>query len=175
VNEITTERCRLNSLVESDAPDVLRLVQSAECREFLGGTVDSAAFPDRFRTMLSDGGAHHWVVRLQDGAEFIGLLSLGPHHDGEEIEVSYQFLPEFWGRGLAIESLRALLSAWWEPFAQDSVIAETQTANTRSMRLLESLGFRQERTLVRFEAEQAIFRLNRRGVGEVQEVGESRI
>ena len=156
--EIRTERCCLQSLVEPDAPDILRLVQCAECRQYLGGTVDSGAFPDRFRGMLDDGANQHWVVRLKDGGQFLGLLSLGPHHDGQDQEVSYQFLPEFWGRGLALESLRALMVEAEERFGLVTVIAETQTANTRSIRLLESLGFQHERTLIRFDAEQAIYR-----------------
>jgi len=97
------------------------------------------------------------VVRLTGEGQFEGLLSLGPHHDGKDQEVSYQLLPEFWRRGLASESLRALMVEARERFGLDRVIAETQTANTRSIRLLESLGFQRERILVRFDAEQAIY------------------
>jgi len=156
--EITTGRCRLHTSTELDAPNILRLLQSAEVRKYLGGPVDSAAFSDRFRAMLSDRATHYWVVRIKGEEQFAGLLSLGPHHDGQDQEVSYQFLPEFWGRGLASESLRALMVEERERLGPDSVIAETQTANTRSIRLLESLGFVRERTLIRFDAEQAIYR-----------------
>jgi ribosomal-protein-alanine N-acetyltransferase len=156
--EIKTEKCRIHTLAEVDAPDVLRLVQNAESRQFLGGPVDSAAFPNRFHAMLNDEATHHWVVRLTGEGQFAGLLSLGPHHDGRDQEVSYQFLPEFWGRGLASESLRALLGEAWKRFGLENVIAETQTANTRSIRLLESLGFLREQILIRFDAEQAVYR-----------------
>jgi [ribosomal protein S5]-alanine N-acetyltransferase len=159
--EITTERCRLDPLSESDAPDILRLLQSPECREYLGGPIDPAAFPDRLRAMLADEATHQWVVRLRDARDFAGLLSFGPHHDGQDQEVSYQFLPEFWGQGLAVESLRALLPEALNRLDLNTVIAETQTANTRSTRLLENLCFQHERTLIRFNAEQAIYRLNR--------------
>jgi ribosomal-protein-alanine N-acetyltransferase len=155
--EIMTERCRLDALTEVDAPDILRLLQSSESRRYLGGPVDRAAFPDRLRAMLDDGVTQHWVVRLTGEGQFVGLLSLGPHHDGKDQEVSYQLLPEFWRRGLASESLRALMVEARERFGLDRVIAETQTANTRSIRLLESLGFQRERILVRFDAEQAIY------------------
>jgi ribosomal-protein-alanine N-acetyltransferase len=156
--EVPTLRCGLGALTELDAPDILRLVQSEECRRYLGGPVDVAAFPNRFRAMLEDGATHQWVVRLTDAGQFAGLLSLGPHHDGQDLEVSYQFLPEFWGHGVASESLRALMIEAREQFSLESVIAETQTANTRSIRLLERLGFQQERILIRFDAEQAIYR-----------------
>lgn len=88
----------------------------------------------------------------------MGPLSIGPHHDGQDLEVSYQFLPEYWGLGLASESVGAFIVGMRGRLGYDSVTAETQTANPRSTRLLEALGFLRKRTLIRFDAEQVIYR-----------------
>jgi ribosomal-protein-alanine N-acetyltransferase len=84
------------------------------------------------------------------------MIFLGRHLDGEDMEVSYQFLPESWGKGLANETVGAIVD-----FARDSlhvlrIIAETQTANVRSKALLERLGMRPIRSLKRFGEEQVV-------------------
>lgn len=67
MTEITTERCVLQPLTESDESDVLGLVQNIETRRFLGGPVFVAAVGDRFVAMLDEPNTHHWAVRMKVG------------------------------------------------------------------------------------------------------------
>jgi RimJ/RimL family protein N-acetyltransferase len=89
----------------------------------------------------------------------IGAVSVGDQHG--EPEVSYVFVPEVWGRGLAGEALTALLGWLWSETSHASVIAVTQTANARSCQLLERLGFTFEREFVEWNAAQSQYRLDR--------------
>ena len=50
-------------------------------------------------------------------------------------------MPEYWGQGFAFEAAKALLVWGWGTLDVDSIIAVTQSANERSLRLLERLGF----------------------------------
>ena len=76
------------------------------------------------------------------------------------MEVSFVLMPEAQGSGLARAAVAAaLLEAWLLGLAQ--VVAETQTANTRSVRLLEALGFTAWKEVVRFGKAQTVFVISR--------------
>lgn len=99
-----------------------------------------------------------WVVRGQQGR--LGLVELSRHKDGADWEVSYQFAPKAWGRGYAFEAVGQALAYAQEELGLSQVIAETQRANAASCALLLRLGFVEERSVLRFGAEQVIFRKN---------------
>ena len=85
------------------------------------------------------------------------MIFLGRHHDGEDVEVSYQFLPKSWGKGLASETVGAIVDFGRDSLHLPAIIAETQVANVRSKALLERLGMRPVRLLKRFGEEQVIY------------------
>ena len=58
----------------------------------------------------------------------------------QEVEIGYRLLPAYWGAGLANEASRVALS-WVFSLGSKSVEAFIEPANTRSIRLLERLGF----------------------------------
>lgn len=91
----------------------------------------------------------------------IGLVSLAPHHEGVYQEVSYQFLPCWWGKGYASEVVSVILHFALHGLNLSTVVAETQTANKASCQLLERLGMQLERTVFMFGAEQALYSIKR--------------
>jgi ribosomal-protein-alanine N-acetyltransferase len=97
-----------------------------------------------------------WAVRGIETGEFVGMIFLGRHHDGEDVKVSYQFLPESWGEGLATETVGAIVDFAKDRLHLSRIIAETQIANVRSKALLEPLGMRPVRWLKRFGEEQVV-------------------
>jgi ribosomal-protein-alanine N-acetyltransferase len=109
-----------------------------------------------------DSTERHWAIRLKSDGEFVGMVSLGVHHDGTDTEISYLLLPEWWGQGYAKEAVRAVVDLALGDLGLPRVVAETQTANVASCRLLESLGMRLERRVERFGAEQAIYATDNR-------------
>jgi len=70
-------------------------------------------------------------------AGFIGLVHPGGQ---EEAEVKYALLRSRWGRGLATEAVRALLSYGWEAHRIRRVIATVAPANVASRRVLARAG-----------------------------------
>ena len=87
----------------------------------------------------------------------MGIITLAPHHDGEDTEVSYLLLPEWWGQGYATEAVQAILDHGLANLGLSRIIAETQTANAVSVRLLKRVGMTFERNVERFGAEQSIY------------------
>jgi len=61
-----------------------------------------------------------------------------------------------WGAGYAFEAAAAILRAGAAELADQPVILITQSANTRSRRLADRLGFRFVRTFHAYDAEQTL-------------------
>jgi len=155
---IETDRCDLTHLHADDEASFVQVHLDEDVRRYLGGAKDEAAtrlgFAGLVQAMPVDG---FWVVRLKENGAFMGIISLGLHHDGVDTEISYQFLPVFWGQGYATETVKAVVDYAFDSLKLQRVIAEIQTANRASCRLLEQLGMCLERMVERFGAEQAIY------------------
>jgi ribosomal-protein-alanine N-acetyltransferase len=61
-------------------------------------------------------------------------------------EIGYDLARPYWGYGIASEALSAMLQFCFEDMAFNHVEADTLVVNTRSVRLLERLGFQREGT-----------------------------
>ncbi|WP_035445414.1 GNAT family N-acetyltransferase [Atopococcus tabaci] len=157
-----TKRCSIHAFKESDSAEVKKLYLNHEVRKYLGGIRKEEAVEAVLDDMLhSSEDSYYWVVREKHTDYFIGLISIDPHHDGTYVEISYQFLPDWWGRGYATETVGFILRVAFTELNLSKVIAETQTANVSSRKLLERLGMKLERTTTRFGAEQAIYSIER--------------
>jgi len=155
---IETERCSIKTLHANDVSDVGSLYVNHEVRKYLGGPRQEVAISTLLDEMLAPtDNSYYWVVREKKTDRFIGLVSLDPHHDGVNMEVSYQFLPEWWGKGFATEVVQVIIDSALNILNLGTIVAETQTANEPSCRLLEKLGMKLEKTVYRFGAEQAIY------------------
>ena len=154
---IHTERCILNHPEAGDREDVFRLRTDPDVRRFLGGPAEVATFDYRFSHILESDSDRYWAVRAGADRAFIGLVSLDPYHNDVDTEVSYEFLPEYWGKGFATESVGAVISFALKNLGLDRIVAETQAANLPSRRLLERLGMRMIGSVDRFGEEQAIY------------------
>lgn len=153
-----TERCTINRLQESDYSDVEKIYANQEVRKFLGGIRTEDSIRVAFEEMLtSSQETFHWAVREKQTERMIGLVSLDLHHEGIHREVSYQFLPCWWGKGYAQETVSVIIHFAQHELNLSTVVFETQTANKASCQLLERLGMQLERTLFRFGAEQALY------------------
>ncbi|WP_281863373.1 GNAT family N-acetyltransferase [Planomicrobium okeanokoites] len=153
-----TERCVLSAFQESDCEDVSKLFVNEEVRRYLGGIRDADSLKETLESMLTpQPAAYYWVVRGESTKEFIGLISLDLHHDGIDCEVSYQLLPDWWGKGYAAETVTVIIDFALNSLKLPAVLAETQSENFASCRLLEKLGMGLERKVFRYEAEQSIY------------------
>lgn len=152
-----TDRCVLIPFDRTDSRELKQLYMNQEVRKYLGGVRSEAEMPQIVEGMLHAWEEHHWVIRKRGAPEFIGLISLDLHHDGSFHEVSYQLLPEWWGNGYGIEAVQAVLDYAFHRLNLPKVVAETQTMNIPSRNLLERAGFREERRVIRFGAEQIIY------------------
>ncbi|MFD7325939.1 GNAT family N-acetyltransferase [Streptomyces sp. NPDC059875] len=154
---LTTERLLLRPVRARDVPAVTRLWTDPDVRFHLGGPVVEQVVRIRQRRIVGAPGVHA-VVRASDGT-LLGLVTVEPAARDGETEVSYQFLPEYWGQGYAREAVAAAVDRALE--TTPSVVAVTQEANGRSRRLLEAVGMVHAASFVEFEAHQVLYRRTR--------------
>lgn len=155
---IETKRCMLTLFQKTDRKEVSQLFSNSKVRTFLGGVRTSDSIAVIMDEMLApEDGSCNWVVRKKGTADFIGLISLDLHHEGVDQELSYQFLPDWWSRGYATEAAAAIIDYAFSELQLPAVVAETQSANLPSCRMLEKIGMKLERKVIRFGAEQSIY------------------
>ena len=159
---LQTTRCHLTELKKSDLEHIIALRTNKNVRRFLGGPITEKVATSRFADMLKPKtSVHQWVVRAKSDHAFIGLITLSPHHDNNDTEISYEFLPQWWGKGYATEAVGTIIDHAFKTLNLPRVVAETQMANTASRRLLERLGMSLEQTVERFGEQQAIYAICR--------------
>ncbi|MEO0912569.1 MAG: GNAT family N-acetyltransferase [Pseudomonadota bacterium] len=154
---LETKRLVLRAALPLDRPFVRRLLTDAAVRRYLGGVVAPKDLEAAVTANLArDDGEDVWIVASRAGGK-AALVALTWHRDGQDIELSYQFCREAWGRGFAREALVCVRDYALGERGLARVIAETQAANARSVRLLRDLGMREVARLERFGAAQVIF------------------
>ncbi|EKN42484.1 hypothetical protein N452_10960 [Clostridium botulinum A2 117] len=162
---IKTNRCKMGKVQDSDYEKIKELYTDEKVRKFLGGIVSNEKFNSSFNDMLTcDDNSFYWVVRLKDNNEVIGLASLDKHHDGLSTEVSYQFMPQYWGYGYAEEVVRRIIDYAFDELIIKKIVAETQSANKASYKLLKKVGMSLEQIVSRFGTEQYIFSISKDAV-----------
>lgn len=155
---LQTQRCAIEYLNASHILAARGLFTDPRVREFLGGPVPPEHAEKRLEHWLRSDGPYFAVTRRDDGA-FLGVVDIAPHHEAGRQELSYMFLPEYWGGGYACESIRRILQYCREELHLSEVVSETQEKNLRSCNLLERLGYTLEKRVERFGALQCVYAL----------------
>lgn len=136
-----TERLILRRYMDSDLEDLHRYLSDPEVVRFepyRPMTMEEAG-EELKRRMDSD---EMIAVELKDSGRLIGNVYLG-RRDFEALELGFVFNREYWGRGFASESCRAVIERAFADGAH-RIFAECDPENENSWRLLEALGFRRE-------------------------------
>ncbi|QBX99867.1 N-acetyltransferase [Rhodophyticola sp. CCM32] len=130
---LQTERLALSPVASRDLIFFVRLVGDARVRQFLGGPVPWLQRLRQFRTYRQ---GHPkigiWVARTSGREDAVGLVVLSPHKDGEDYEISYQFRPKFWGKGLACEATARVVVPFVISFAPHYVFKGAAQIRDRS-------------------------------------------
>ncbi len=143
---LETERLRLRGFTPADAPFALRLLNEPSFLENIGDkgvrTVEDAV------KYLTEGpirsyavhGHGLYCVEAKESGQPVGMCGLLKREQFEDPDIGYAFLPEAWGRGLALESATAVLDYGRRVLRHPRTIAIVSPGNARSIRLLEKLG-----------------------------------
>ena len=82
-----------------------------------------------------------FAVELTDSAKLIGTVSYLKRDYLEQDDIGYAFLPEFWGKGYALESARTVVDYKLKQGVQH-IWGVVNADNLASIKLLEKLNFK---------------------------------
>jgi len=142
-------RMRCRRWQRGDLPAILAVYGDAEAMRYVGDG-SPITREDALRwldvTAANYEGRGYGMFALEDRAtgELVGFVGLVHPDQQPEAEIKYAFTRAQWGKGLATEAVRHVLSAA-ERFGLTDVIATVAPEHTMSQRVLEKAGMRLQR------------------------------
>ncbi len=89
-----------------------------------------------------------WIIEDRGSGRLIGAIRFNHFERKWKVgEIGYELHPDFWGRGLMTEAVRAAVACGHENFGLNRIEAWTLPGNGASDRVLEKAGLRYEGTL----------------------------
>ena len=153
---IETPRLTLRRLTldDADAAFMMQLVNDSEWLRHIGdrnvhSLEDSRRYIQKTLDMYERLGYGSWVAQLKATGEPIGTCGLVKRDGIDDVEIGYALLPEFRGRGLALEGARAVLAYAWDVLRLPRVAAIVTPANRDSVKLLEAIGLRFSKSITK--------------------------
>ena len=151
---LSGSRVTLCELDREDARDVFGFRGDPEVQRYNGvpdSTLqDTRRFIEGRRELYRNEREVTWGIRSKETGCVIGGISLfdrDRYH--RHAQIGYDLARAHWGEGLASESIRLVLGFGFERMLLKRVEIWTSTANARSLKLAERLGFQREGTLRR--------------------------
>ncbi len=147
---LETERLILRELCHEDTEDMMRLHSHPVVQRYTGEGVITT--PEGIINKIAEKQADYrkygygrWATILKEGDGFVGWAGLAYLPEFDEIDVGYRFLPEFWGRGLATEATRGILSYAFNELKLKRIVAIAMKENKASIRVMEKAGMQFEK------------------------------
>lgn len=152
---VSSARTLARPVTPADVDALVELACDEQVRAYLGGPRPTALAREKAAGRIAAARPGDLIVVDRTAEAVIGHIDL---QEGlERWEISYEFVPAVWGRGLAQEAIAAVLQRLTESLVELVVVAETQVANDRSRRLLSRLGFAEADRYQRKGADQVLY------------------
>lgn len=150
---LETERLTLRWLAAGDAPFILKLLNDPGWLQFIGDR-NVRTIEDARKYILSGPAAMverlgfglYLTERKADG-EPVGICGLIKRDGLDDVDIGFAFLPAFCGCGYAFEAAAAVMILGKGKLGLNRIVGITAPDNATSIKLLEKIGMKYERTL----------------------------
>ena len=143
---LATDRLNIRPFQMEDAEALHAFWSNVDVRRYLwdGMILPMETVRGIIRQSMADFEAHGFGFFSLDlkvtETKIVGFCGFRRFEDGEQIELLFGLLPDYWGEGFVTEAAREVLRHGFEEAGITRVIAATDTPNQRSVRLLMRLG-----------------------------------
>jgi len=145
---LETERLILREWEDYDLADFARMNADPVVMQYLPRTFDEKATKRHmaeFQKHFKKHGYGLYVLEERETGEFVGFTGLN-HVDFEAkftpaIELAWRLDYEFWGKGYGSEAAKGVMNHAFNDLGIDELVAFTVYDNTRTIHLMEKLGF----------------------------------
>ena len=161
---LQTERLILRRFVPADAGFILELLNEPSFVQNIGDRgVRTVSDAERYietgpAASYARNGFGLYLVLLKESGESVGMCGLIKRETLPGVDLGYAFLPRFWSKGYAIESVRAVLGFATNAVGLERILAIVDPNNQGSIRVLEKAGFRYKK-MVRLSTDDIELRL----------------
>ena len=154
---IETDRLRLRRVFRADADDLSEATKDPKVTRFEPWgpytREETAQMLENILTQLEHGLCTEWAVERKEDAKVLGLVHLNQvDFFHRSAEIGYWFSRKIWGKGYATEATRALTEYAIQTLRLDEVIAICHPQNLASLRVLEKIGMKRQKTLPQYIA-----------------------
>jgi [ribosomal protein S5]-alanine N-acetyltransferase len=163
---IETQRLVLREFQQEDFRELAPILADPQVMKFSPtGVISIAQTQERikgFITCYKAFGFGKWALILKESHQLIGYCGIAVDRidKKDEKELGYRLDSRFWGQGLATEAAAAAIQCGFEQFKLLYILGIVERANTASVRVLEKIGMRYEKTTVFHELEMDVYRVD---------------
>lgn len=147
---LTTERLILRSIEYADAELIHKLRSDETVNRFVGrdnsSTLEKAKeFILKIQNLVEKNEGLYWILRLKENNDLIGSVCLWNFDiENEIVEIGYEMLPEFQGKGIMSEALKKVITHTFEEIKAKLITAFPSADNINSVAILKKLNFELE-------------------------------
>ncbi len=144
---LETERLILREIIETDAEFILDLLNQPSFIKYIGDrnvrSVEQSRdfIESRFTKSYAENGFGLYLVELKKQQTPIGICGFVKRDTLPDADIGFAFLPQFCGKGYALESAEASMKFGKEKLNLKRVLAITTQNNESSGKLLGKIGF----------------------------------
>ncbi|MBI1223862.1 MAG: GNAT family N-acetyltransferase [Bacteroidetes bacterium] len=151
---LETERLKLREITPDDAQFYYNLLNSPGWLENIGDrkvyNLDDARkyIIHRLFSAYRNFGFGFWVMERKTDGVPVGVAGLVKRDFLDDVDMGYALLPEFYGKGYAVEAADAVLNFAKQKLALPRLAAILIESNKPSQRVVEKIGLRFERKFI---------------------------
>lgn len=148
--DLETERLLLRKIDEGDIDMLLRIRSDINVMRYVDKPPaktreDVLPLYNSMKEGVENNTGISWVITLKETGEMIGQIGFWRiDTDNHRGEIGYMLRPEFFGKGLGSEAIKASLDHGFKCLKFHSVEANVNTGNKASIKILEKHGFVKE-------------------------------
>ena len=151
---LITERLLMRPITRDDIDFIFELFKRSETNKYSEypdlKTRDEAV--EMYESYLKPGFDDHFrvIIEKKDTGTPMGTIGLYKYSETHRrAEMGYDLLKEYWGNGYISEAVRAITNYGFNDLGLIRIEATVDQENSRSIRVLERVGFKHEGTLLK--------------------------
>ena len=145
--QLKTERLLLRNLENSDVA-LLHKLRSDEIVNAFVGRDNSSTLQEaldyiiKIQNLTAQNECIYWVITLKESNDLIGCICLWNFDiENEIVEIGYELLTEFQGKGLMNEAIKKVIQHAFEEIKVKVITAFPSSDNSNSVKALQKLNF----------------------------------
>lgn len=153
-----TNRLIISKFTIEDAPFFKELVNTPNWLKYIGDrnikTIEDAKKrieDGHLKSYETNGFGFYKLLLKEENNKSIGTCGLIKREALDDVDIGFAMLPMYEGRGFGYEASIAIMELAKNKFKLDKIVAITLANNPKSIKLLEKLGLRFEKTVKPFE------------------------